>query len=169
MVKSLGLLIINIEKGIKFMKNRLVSSLLFIILGLLLILVPLYIIPVCPTSDVMPMQMGEMNHEMAHGTGKIMTCFWTARAELGIGSVIVLIGLLMLFTRTVFVRIGLSMSLACIALFSAAIPTILIGVCPNEMMLCNMGTKPALIIISGILFVVAIINTYYLNKISKRI
>ncbi|WP_294964239.1 DUF4418 family protein [uncultured Gilliamella sp.] len=156
------------------MKNRLISSLLFIIIGALLILVPLYIVPVCPPPEVasMPTDMANhmMNHEMAHSpSGTIMKCFWTARAEVGIGIVVLAIGLLMLFSRTVFVRMGLSMALACISFFTAAIPTILIGVCPGAMMLCNMGTKPALILLSASLLVVAIINTLYLNKASKKL
>lgn len=150
------------------MKNRLVSSLLFIIIGILFIIVPFYILPVCPLPDMTTMPAENMNHQMAHGTGNIMKCFWTARAEVGIGCVVIAIGLLMLLSRTVFVRMGLSLSLACISFFTAAIPTILIGVCPGEMMLCHMGTRPALILLSGLLLVIAIINTLYLNKASKK-
>ncbi|KDN10290.1 hypothetical protein GAPWKB30_1092 [Gilliamella apicola] len=97
-----------------------------------------------------------------------MKCFWTARAEIGIGCLVIAIGALLLISRTAFVRIGLSMALACISLLAAAIPTILIGVCGNEMMRCNMGSKPALVLLSGLLFIVAVINIYYLNKRTKN-
>lgn len=154
------------------MKNRLILSLFFILIGLLLILVPLYILPVCPPPELVSMPSDAIDqhaaHSMQHGTGKIMKCFWTARAEIGIGSVVIAIGLLMHFTKNAFIRMGLSMSLACIALLAAAIPLVLIGVCGNEMMRCNMGTKPALVLLSGLLFVVAVINTFYLNKTAKK-
>lgn len=158
------------------MKNRMISSLFFIMLGALLILFPMYILPVCPLPepsampvDTMSQAAGAAGSEHMHSApAKIMRCFWTLRAELGIGSLVIAVGVLMLFSRTIFVRMGLTMSLACISLLAAAIPTILIGVCPNEMMRCNMGAKPALVLLSGLSFVVSIINLVYLNKISKR-
>lgn len=106
-----------------------------------------------------------------HSTpGKIMKCFWTARAEIGIGSLVIAIGALVLFSRSLFVRMGLSMALACTAVLAAAIPTILIGVCGNEMMRCNMGAKPALILLAIVLAIAAISNVLYLNKqVNKQI
>lgn len=155
------------------MKNRMISSLFFIVLGALLILFPMYILPVCPLPEPSAMPVDAMSQaaggeHMHSAPAKIMRCFWTLRAELGIGSLVIAVGVLMLFSRTIFVRMGLTMSLACISLLAAAIPTILIGVCPNEMMRCNMGAKPALVLLSGLIFVVSIINLVYLNKISKR-
>lgn len=161
------------------MKNRIVSSVLFMLFGALLILFPLYILPVCPLPDVqampattaMPadaMHAAPMDGHMHNTSGKIMKCFWTSRAEIGIGSLVIAIGLLVLVSRSLFVRIGLSMAIACTAVLAAAIPTILIGVCGNEMMRCNMGAKPALVLLSLVLAIVAIINVWYLNKQIKR-
>lgn len=153
------------------MQNRMILSLTFIIIGVLLILFPLYILPVCPPPEAITMSVDAMNSEAGHvhtSVGKIMKCFWTARAEVGVGSLVIAIGILMLFCRTVFVRMGLSMAVACIALLAAAIPTILIGVCGNEMMICNMGAKPALVLLSGLLFIVALVNTFFLNKVARR-
>ncbi|NUF27544.1 protein of unknown function [Gilliamella bombicola] len=176
------------------MKNRIISSSIFIVLGVLIILFPLYILPVCPPPENAVMPVDTMSHtmndsmggtvsnamdrassELAHsghmhaaGAGKIMKCFWTARAEIGVGCLVIAIGVLLLISRTVFVRMGLSMALACISLLAMAIPTILIGVCSNEMMRCNMGSKPALVLLSSLLFIVAVVNTYYLNKKTKN-
>ena len=161
------------------MKNRIVSSVLFMLFGALLILFPLYILPVCPLPDVqampattaMPadaMHAAPMDGHMHNTPGKIMKCFWTSRAEIGIGSLVIAIGLLVLVSRSLFVRIGLSMAIACTAVLAAAIPTILIGVCGNEMMRCNMGAKPTLVLLSLVLAIVAIINVWYLNKQTKR-
>lgn len=156
------------------MKNRIILSLFFVFLGLMIILFPIYILPVCPHPDALVNTAHGIHNQVANtghmhtGAGKIMKCFWTARAELGIGALIIVIGTLMLLSRTIFVRLGLSMALACISLLSIAIPTILIGVCSNEMMRCNMGAKPALVLLSGILFVVSILNSLYLNKLVKK-
>lgn len=156
------------------MKNRIVSSVLFIFIGALLILFPLYILPVCPLPDAQAIPATTMagdGHMHMHSTpGKIMKCFWTARAEIGIGSLVIAIGALVLFSRSLFVRMGLSMALACTAVLAAAIPTILIGVCGNEMMRCNMGAKPALILLAIVLVIAAISNVLYLNKqVNKQI
>lgn len=156
------------------MKNRIILSLFFVFLGLMIILFPIYILPVCPHPDALANTAHGINNQVANtghmhtGAGKIMKCFWTARAELGIGALIIAIGTLMLLSRTIFVRLGLSMALVCISFLAIAIPTILIGVCSNEMMRCNMGAKPALVLLSGILFVVSILNSLYLNKLVKK-
>lgn len=151
------------------MQNRVVSSLAYIIIGILFILFPMYILPVCPSESVnLPTAMqGQVEH-MHTGVGKIMKCFWTGRAEVGVGSLIIAIGILMLFCRKIFLRMGLSMAIACISLFALAIPTVLIGVCDNQMMRCNMGAKPALVLLSLLLFIVALVNTFYLNKAARR-
>ncbi|OCG39539.1 hypothetical protein A9G28_09140 [Gilliamella sp. Fer1-1] len=159
------------------MKNRIISSSIFIVIGVLIILFPLYILPVCPPPEAVTTPIDTMSStssELAHSghmhasTGKIMKCFWTARAEIGIGCLVITIGTLLLISSTAFVRMGLNMALACISLLAIAIPTILIGVCSNEMMRCNMGAKPALVLLSSLLFIIAIINTYYLNKKTKN-
>lgn len=151
------------------MQNRVVSSLVYIIIGILFILFPMYILPVCPSESVnLPTAMqGQVEH-MHTGVGKIMKCFWTGRAEVGVGCLIIAIGILMLFCQKIFLRMGLSMAIACISLFALAIPTVLIGVCDNQMMRCNMGAKPALVLLSLLLFIVALVNTFYLNKAARR-
>ena len=151
------------------MQNRVVLSLAYIIIGILFILFPMYILPVCPSESVnLPTAMqGQVEH-MHTGVGKIMKCFWTGRAEVGVGCLIIAIGILMLFCQKIFLRMGLSMAIACISLFALAIPTVLIGVCDNQMMRCNMGAKPALVLLSLLLFIVALVNTYYLNKAARR-
>ena len=151
------------------MQNRVVSSLVYIIIGILFILFPMYILPVCPSESVnLPTAMqGQVEH-MHTGVGKIMKCFWTGRAEVGVGSLIIAIGILMLFCQKIFLRMGLSMAIACISLFALAIPTVLIGVCDNQMMRCNMGAKPALVLLSLLLFIVALVNTFYLNKAARK-
>jgi hypothetical protein len=150
------------------MKNRIVLSLFFMFIGALFILFPLYILPVCPLPDMHTASAMASDGHM-HGTpGKIMKCFWAARAEIGIGGLVIAISALMLCSRTIFVRMGLSMALACTAILGAAIPTLLIGVCGNQMMRCNMGAKPALVLLSVVLAIVAATNVVYLNKQAKR-
>lgn len=137
------------------MKNS-VAGIITIIIGILFILVPLYILPVC---DLV---------EHANGKITIMRCFWTARAEVGIGAVVIAIGILSLLISSSAVRIGFYLSLFCLSFLAAAIPTLLIGVCPNEMMDCHMGTLPALIILSITLMLVSVINIINAYRLFKR-
>lgn len=137
--------------------NKSVSAILVILLGLLVILIPTYILPVCPPSEII------INHEH-HMTYKFMKCHWTAQAEIGVGVVIALIGLCMLLIKSALIRLGLSLSLIIITLLVAALPTVLIGVCPGEMMDCHIGTLPALLLLSAILLIVAIVNAIYLKR-----
>lgn len=146
--------------------NRVIISLVFVVLGLLVILVPTYLLPVCAPMEVISPVVNVQ--APAHVTVKYMKCHWTGQAEMGIGAVIMALGLLMLLSRSASVRLGLSLSIICVALLAAAIPTVLIGVCPGEMMPCHMGTLPALLLLSGLLVVIALINVLYLNRSHRQ-
>lgn len=146
------------------MNNRIIVSILMMILGLLVIFVPTFILPVCPPTEVISQSADGHNHSVAF---KFMKCYWTAKAEIGVGGVIAVLGLVMLLAKSSLVRLGISMSLACIAVLVAAIPTILIGVCPGELMPCNIGTLPALLLLAGTIFIIAVLNSFYLCKQSN--
>lgn len=146
--------------------NRVIISLVFVVLGLLVILVPTYLLPVCAPMEVISPVVNVQ--APAHVTVKYMKCHWTGQAEMGIGAVIMALGLLMLLSRSACVRLGLSLSVICVAMLAAAIPTVLIGVCPGEMMPCHMGTLPSLLLLSGLLVVIALINVLYLNRSHRQ-
>lgn len=122
-------------------------------------------------ASAMMSETGEASHGHPAATAPVtyMACHWTAQAEIGVGAVVILLGGLLLFASSAAVRIGLSLALACVALLVAAIPGFLIGVCQNPLMGCRMGTLPALLLLAGGLFVLAIINAFYLNKSVKTL
>jgi hypothetical protein len=93
-----------------------------------------------------------------------MVCFWTARAEEGLG-LLVIFGGLLLFSRSAERRMGISLMLAGAAVFGAAIPCALLGMCRGETMPCRAGTLPALLLLSGFLFFFALLNSIFLLKI----
>jgi hypothetical protein len=129
------------------MKKRLVFGIPFIIIGLLIAFGPLTIFPVCEV-------MGTM----------IMKCFWTARAEIGIGLIIVILGILTLVFKSPQVRLGLDIAVFLNGLLTLLIPTILIGVCAAPHESCRVLTLPALTVLSNILLLGAIINGLILVK-----
>lgn len=137
--------------GGNIMKSRLVSGIAFFILGILISLGPLLLFPVCGS--------------MGDSVGK---CFWTARAELGLGAVIAIEGLLLLAIASKQVRFGLSVSLVLTSALVFLIPNALIGICDMETMSCHAATLPALNILSILTFAAAILNSVYLYRSGKN-
>jgi hypothetical protein len=167
------------------MKNRIISGILFIILGGLIAFGPLTIFPVCgvhttettTTQGSMTMaghtsiqSEGKMVMETGEGSGTqtsmakstVMKCHWTAQAELGIGILIALLGIFLLFSKSSDVRLGLSLALILYGLLVLLIPIALVGVCGSLNMSCRSLTLPALIILSSAVVFTAAANVYYL-------
>lgn len=160
------------------MKDRIIGSLPTIVLGLLIAIAPRTFAPVCEfaakhSSGMEPMSgmkdsggMDHMDHMDHMGqAGKAMgeahqhmACYWTAQASLGIGILLVIIGLLALFVNSQ-IRTGLNLGAALIYVLEISIVTMLIGVCKNEEMSCNVYAMPTLLALSciGILAVGAAI------------
>lgn len=118
---------------------------LFILAGMLLAAVPHVLLPVCS---------GLVN--TASGGTVPMKCFWTARAELGVGVLMVFGGVLYCLCRDTGVRLGIAAVTAGAALLAVALPTVLIGVCTTETMPCRMGTLPALVLVGAAVFFAAL-------------
>lgn len=118
--------------------NKLLTAVatILIILGVLIAIVGWFIFPVC---------------------GGTMRCGYTARAETVVGSLIVLVGALLMFTKTSETRIlggavGIGMGVVTVLL-----PTYIIGMCTKDTMPCRIGTEPALIILGAIAIIVSVI------------
>ncbi len=135
------------------MRNRLVFGILTIIIGLLIAFGPQTIFPVCGV------------HEHSE---EAMKCFWTARAELGAGVLISLLGLLAVLTDSARIRLGLTAAVLLNGILALLLPTVLIGVCGSTRMACRALSLPALSVLSGLLIAIAIINGVYLNRINKK-
>ena len=128
------------------MKNRLLIGILTVVLGLVLVIGPLTFLPNC---------------------GEGMPCFFTAHGEPGVGGVIAVLGLLLLVFKNPSVRLGLSAAAALNGILALLLPGVLIGVCHNPDMSCRTLTLPALLILSGLVTVVSVVNVVYLWKITK--
>jgi hypothetical protein len=161
------------------MGNRILSAFVTVAAGVLLILIPQFIMPVCelPGGAVIAPEEGAHSasrrgdtaapawgqHSIPH-----MACFYTARAEAGLGVAVILAGLLLLVLKSDERRLGVSLSLALLAALAGAIPWFLIGVCPSDMMLCRSGTLPALLLVSAALLTYSLLNSWYGHRSGKR-
>lgn len=162
------------------MKDRLVSGIVFLVLGLLIALGPQAIFPVCRIPDSgkevtksgweKSGDMREHNMENMGGTTS-MKCHWTATAELGVGVLIAFEGFLLTLFDSRQTRFGLNAAIGLSGILSLLFPTILIGVCSSTRMNCRSLTLPALIIFSGSVIVCSVINgicLYQTNRIGGR-
>ncbi len=131
------------------MKNRISISILFILSGLLVVLIPTVLFPVCSAEKMK------------------MACFFTKKAEIGLGVVIAAIGALYFFFKNEGVRLGLSLTQILLSALILLYPTKLIGICKSTDMACRVKTLPALIVVTVLLGVVSIGNSLYLAVFKK--
>ena len=127
------------------MKNRIIFATAFVLLGLLVILAPTVIFPVCES---------EMK----------MACFFTKKAEIGVGLLIAAIGVVSFFLKNKDIRIGLSIAQFLNAALVLALPLKLTGLCKKSDMACRVKTLPALIVLSVLLAVTAAAEIFILAK-----
>ncbi len=127
------------------MKNRILFAAAFILLGLLVILAPTVLFPVCE-SDMK------------------MACFFTKKAEIGVGLVIAALGVIYFFLKNKDIRLGISIAQFLNAGLVLAFPAKLTGLCKMSDMACRVKTYPALIVLSVLLALTAAANIVFLIK-----
>jgi hypothetical protein len=171
------------------MRNRYASALICILAGILYIAVPHVFLPVCEYAEtaveghaVAPAghthgahasfsehgaeaaPSGHQAENAKHAEQSHMVCFWTAQAEAGMGVFIIFGGLLLALSNPTERRFGITLMLAASAVLGASIPTLLVGVCLPEATPCRAGTLPALLLLSGFVFLFSLLNSLYLAK-----
>jgi hypothetical protein len=131
------------------MKNRILSGVIYIISGLLIAFGPQTIFKVCAA--------GEM----------IMKCHWSARAEIGIGILSIVSGILYLFADLIKVRLNINILTLVSYGIAILIPAVLIGGCENKMMTCRSLTFPVIYVISVTVILYILGNSIYLIRNRK--
>jgi hypothetical protein len=139
------------------MKNRLLSGIAVAVLGLLTALVPVCIFPACGKAI-----------ETAAGGTVPMKCFWSGRAEIGIGILILCGGLLLVVFKSPLIRTGISIMTALIGALGLLVPTLLIGGCEMAAMPCRMTTFPAVIALNLLTVAACGVNILYLWGRNKK-
>lgn len=110
-----------------------------LILGALIAIGPWTIFPVCDHSEM------------------VMKCYYTALASIVVGSLIFLVGILLLLAKRAETKIALGALGAGLGVWTALIPTALIGVCEMDTMNCVQQTAPALIALGTITLLASIV------------
>jgi hypothetical protein len=133
------------------MKNRIISAAAAVILGLAISLGPQFIFKVCEP-------MGN----------RFMTCHWSARAEIGVGEFIALLGLFLLLCPLNDVRLGVSVAICGAGFLALSIPHALIGGCAMEAMPCRTTAFPAITVLGVLTVAGSAANVFYLLKLRGK-
>ena len=128
---------------------RVIGALL-VLLGIMVILVPWVIFPVC--------EMTGLYVETTTGMKFPMPCGWSARADSGLGALIAVAGGLLMARNTRDTRQAVGVFSIALGALVILFPTVLIGMCKVATHPCRMTTLPAL----EILGVAVIITGGYL-------
>jgi len=119
---------------------------LLVLLGIVVILTPWIIFPVC--------EMQGLYLKTAAGTDFPMTCGWTARAETGIGALIVVAGGLLIARSTPETPQAVGIFSIALGALVVLFPTVLIGMCKVASHPCRMTTLPALELLGIVVIIV---------------
>ena len=118
---------------------KLIASVL-IVAGLVLIFVPSFY--TCQ-ADGKAIQLPD-------GRSIPMKCLWTARAEIGMGVLQLVVGSLLLISRNLESKRFLSILTIILGIFIILFPAALIGICINPKMSCVVFMKPVLSLIGAL-------------------
>lgn len=134
-------------------KNKLITGIIFSILGILIGFGPSFFFPVCAGLKE---------------DGTPMKCHWTAQALLCVGLAILILAIGILIFKLKETKILATIGIASQGIFGLLLTNKLIGVCKTATMTCVSLTKPMVNILCIITIIIAIVNIIYLAKFSKE-
>jgi len=132
-------------------QSRILAGIL-ILLGILVVLTPWYIFPVCEIKGVSDTGMADMHTN----PGTHMKCWYTAEAETGVGVLIILTGLALLALPGRVSRKASGIAGGILGVIVILVPTVLTGVCNTPDAPCRIGTLPALILLGAVTVITGI-------------
>jgi|WetSurMetagenome_2_1015567.scaffolds.fasta_scaffold150346_2 hypothetical protein len=125
-----------------------VLTAVLVILGILIAITSWYIFPVC--------EMEGKFVETKAGKLLPMKCGYTARAEVGIGALVVLAGVALMAFPSRDGRRALGTMVVGLGAVTALMVTTLIGMCAVADHVCRIGTEPALILLGVVTLIVGL-------------
>lgn len=132
------------------MKKNKIAGLIYIFLGLFLAISPQTFFPVCEKME------------------KVMKCHWSAQAEIGVGIIIAVLGILLIVFKSKETQIALSLAGFISGIVSLLIPTLLIGGCKKPDMICRTHAFPAIYFASAVLIIFSLAYIVY-QKNNKEV
>ncbi len=116
-----------------------IPAIILIVLGILLVVSPWTIAPVCEVNG--------MFAQLANGKTLPMPCGWTARAEVGMGALTILAGLLLMFSQSAETKRIIGLFGVALGVLTILFPLYITKMCALADHPCNLLTKPVLVIL----------------------
>jgi hypothetical protein len=138
-------------------KSDMVLSVLLIVFGILIIIVPQFLLPVCSGTLVT-----EAGKEVP------MKCHWMAQSEILTGLAVAVAGVLSLVIKKAGGRTACGIFAAFGGLLALLSVTAVIGVCSGPTMACVIGTRPAIIILSVLTMLVGAIVAFKAGELQNK-
>ena len=101
--------------------------------------------------------------ELPNGNALPMRCHWTRQAEVAVALPLGIVGLLVLLTRRRHTLRALLIVAIALGLAAILLPTVLIGVCASDDMICSMLMKPTLLMAGMLAAGTGLIGLVYLR------
>jgi hypothetical protein len=127
-------------------------AIVLIILGILIVVSPWTIAPVCEVHGLYA--------KLVSGKDFLMPCGWTGRAEIGIGTLVVVAGVLLAFAKSAETKMMIGILGAVLGILAILFPTVITGMCAMADHPCNLLTKPVLIILGLVVIIVSAFIIY---------
>ena len=124
-----------------------IPAIVLLVLGFLILVGPWTFAPVCEVSG--------MYMKTASGTNMPMPCGWTARAEIGMGSLTILAGLLLVFSKNAETKRIIGLFGIALGVLTLLFPLYITKMCAMAEHPCNLLTKPVLIILGVLVIAVS--------------
>lgn len=128
------------------MKNKIVSSVIYLVYGVLLAAGPHTLFAVCEQGENM------------------MRCGWTARVETAIGIFVVYLAVLNFLSKEKNSHFWLGLSFIGASVLAIVIPAFVVGGCKMAGMQCRAVTFPVIYVLSGLVLVFSLGNILFKKK-----
>lgn len=103
-----------------------------------------------------------------HDDGSFMNCHWAEQAVFGSGIALTTVSLIVLIFGSNKVSLGASLAMIPTAAVTALIPDVFIPLCRMPMMRCHTIMHPAVIVISCLIAVTALVNAAVIIRKKER-
>lgn len=131
-------------------------ALILIILGILIVVSPWTFAPICEVNG--------MYAQLASGKTLPMPCGWTARAEIGMGVLAILAGLLLNFSQSAETKRVIGLIGVAVGILTIMFPLYITKMCALADHPCNLLTKPVLALLGVAVIVVSCYIIYMAQK-----
>ncbi len=131
-------------------------ALILIILGILIVVSPWTFAPICEVEG--------MYAQLASGKTLPMPCGWTARAEIGMGVLAILAGLLLNFSQSAETKRVIGLIGVALGILTIMFPLYITKMCAMADHPCNLLTKPVLALLGVAVIVVSCYIIYMAQK-----